>query len=295
MRYSTLGTTDLKLSAMSFGASPLGNIYASKVSDVEIKQMVEYAIAKGINYFDVAPYYGLGLAEERLGKALPKQSSSDIIVSTKVGRYGETKFDFSASTIERSINNSLKKLHRDYLDIVFCHDIEFVNSEVIINIALPILDKLKKKGVIRAIGISGFPLDTLFSVANQYQIDVLLSYCHYTLLNQSLALREAEIKKCNIGVINASPFAMGLLTKHHCPSWHPFSNKIKHDVKNSLVYCEKENISLEKTALNFSLQCPVADSTLVGFGSLKQLKECILWQESAIINNKIVERFNGNL
>ena len=130
----------------------------------------------------------------------------------------------SDKKIKESVETSLKRLKRDYIDILICHDIEFVDK-IILDQALPYLNTLKNQGVIRAIGISGFPLSALSEVASCSNIDIILSYCKYTLLDQSLLSIKPLIKENNIGLINASPYAMGLLTQNNCPEWHPLKKE----------------------------------------------------------------------
>ncbi len=237
---------------------------------------MDLAIDSGVNYFDVAPYYGLGVAEETLGAALP-QDTSNIVISTKVGRYGRDHFDFSSKKIHQSIQLSLKRLKRDYLDIVFCHDIEFVAMDDVLE-AVAVLIDLKSKGLIRAIGISGFPLDYLYHVSCQADIDGILTYCHYTLLNQDLDRYIQRFCDLKLGIINASPFAMGLLTQNQCPAWHPETAKNKAAIAD--IICHHMNdISIEQLAFQFAYSCDGVSSTLTGVMNHVQLRDCLNWAQ----------------
>lgn len=276
MKKNSLGKTGIYVSQIGFGASPFGNIYNDKVNQKTANSMIEIAIDNGINYFDVAPYYGLGLAEEKLGKALPK-NTNNLIISTKVGRYGVNEFDFSIKKIKESVETSLKRLKRDYIDILICHDIEFVDKKIILDQALPYLNTLKNQGIIRAIGISGFPLSALSEVASCSNIDIILSYCKYTLLDQSLLSIKPLIKENNIGLINASPYAMGLLTQNNCPEWHPFKKeKIKQVEQLKKEACDKKK-TIEQLAFEYASKCPIANTTLTGFSNISELKKTISW------------------
>src|SRR5271170_5468300 len=135
MEYATLGRTSLRVSKLGFGASPLGNEFG-EVDPAEGERAVHCAIDLGINYFDVAPYYGRGLAETRLGAALVGRRDR-VILATKCGRYDVAQFDFSAARIRRSIEESLQRLRTDYLDVFLAHDIEFVEARQIIEEAIP--------------------------------------------------------------------------------------------------------------------------------------------------------------
>src|SRR5258708_18478626 len=123
MEYRTLGGTGLRVSLLGFGASPLGDVYGA-TDDAEVKRSIDLAIGRGVNFFDVSPYYGLTLAEERLGSFLLGKRQQ-IQLATKCGRYGLDQFDFSARRITASIDESLGRLRTDYLDLFQVHDVEF--------------------------------------------------------------------------------------------------------------------------------------------------------------------------
>src|SRR5437868_1290855 len=113
MNYRKLGKTNLNVSVLGFGASPLGNVF-DVADEKEGVRAVHYAIDQEINFFDVSPFYGFTLAEERLGKAL-EGKRKDIFLATKCGRYGLEDFDFSYNRILRSIDESLTRLKTDYV------------------------------------------------------------------------------------------------------------------------------------------------------------------------------------
>jgi len=126
MEYRTLGRTGLRVSKLGFGGSPLGNEFG-EADPVEAERAVRCAIDLGVNYFDVAPYYGRTLAETRLGGALAGRRDK-VVLASKCGRYDVAKFDFSAARIRASIDESLERLRTDYLDVFLAHDIEFVDA-----------------------------------------------------------------------------------------------------------------------------------------------------------------------
>ena len=184
MKYRKLGKTNLDVSVLAFGASPLGNVFET-IDEREGARSVHYAIDKGINFFDVAPFYGATLAEERLGKALDKKRHG-IYLATKCGRYGLRDFDFSYNRILQSIDESLQRLRTDYVDVFQLHDIEFVDNQLIINEAIPAAMKAKEMGKTRFIGITGLPVRYLAHVARQVEVDTVLSWAHYNLLEDEI-------------------------------------------------------------------------------------------------------------
>lgn len=138
-----LGQTGLQVSVLGFGGSPLGGVFG-EVSEETAVASVHAAFRAGINYFDTAPYYAATRSETVLGLALPALPRSEIVVATKVGRYGpEVKdFDFSAARVTRSVHESLARLQISYIDIIQCHDIEFGDLDVVIQETIPALLKV---------------------------------------------------------------------------------------------------------------------------------------------------------
>src|SRR5687768_7579055 len=223
MRYRPLGNTGFDVSLIGFGASSLGNEFGPTDVDEGVRA-VHLAIDRGINYFDVSPYYGRTLAEERLGRALEGRRDR-VILSTKVGRYDREPphgFDFSAARVVRSVEESLARLRTDVIDLYLAHDIEFSPRSVILEETLPAMRRLREEGKVRFIGVSGFPLELLREVAEAAGVDAVLSYCHYDLLNTRLDDVLAPLaRERGTGLINASPLHMGVLTGRPPPAWHP--------------------------------------------------------------------------
>ncbi|CAN5835603.1 hypothetical protein BH24BAC1_BH24BAC1_37170 [soil metagenome] len=163
MKYRRLGKTDLDLSVLGFGASPLGNVF-EEADEGEGARAVHLAIDHGINFFDVAPFYGYTLAEERLGRALEGKRQK-VFLATKCGRY--EGFDFSYQRVLESIDESLARLKTDHVDLYQLHDIEFVDREQILHEAIPAALKVKESGKARYIGITGLPVRYLADIARQ--------------------------------------------------------------------------------------------------------------------------------
>lgn len=271
-----LGKTGLKLSCVGFGASPLGNVFGPVPLDDAIAS-VRLAFSLGINFFDTSPYYGGTLSEKVLGRALQalEVPRSEYIVSTKCGRYAEG-FDFSAERVTKSIDESLARLNLDYVDILQCHDIEFGLLDQIVNETIPALQKLKEAGKIRFIGITGLPLESFAYVLDRVPpgtVDVILSYCHYSINDSTLEDLLPYLKSKGVGVISASPLSMGLLTENGPPEWHPASPEIKAACRDAVAYCKNEGKNITKLALQFSLSNKEISSVLVGMNSIRQVEE----------------------
>ena len=269
MEYRELGATGLRVSALGFGASPLGDEFGP-IDEAEGRRAVRAALEAGINYFDVSPYYGRTLAEQRLGAYL-EGARHEVVLASKVGRYDKDPpdgFDFSAGRVRRSVDESLRRLRTDYLDVVQVHDIEFGDLRQIVEETLPALEQARAEGKARFIGITGYPLGALAWAARRARIDAVLSYGHYTLLNARLAEALAPLARARgFGLINASPLHMGLLTDRPPPARHPAPEPARRAAAEAADWSRRRGLDLAALALQFALACPVVAVTLVGMGS----------------------------
>ena len=279
MEHRILGKTDLKVSILGFGGAPLGNDYGT-VDPSEGERAVHLAIDQGINYFDVAPYYGKTLAEERLGAAL-KGRRDRVILSSKCCRYGLDDFDFSAKSVERSIDESLQRLQTDHLDLLIIHDVEFGDRRQVIEEAVPAAHRVKKSGKARYVGISGLPPRFLRSVASEAPVDVILSYAHCNLLVRDLdeVLRPLAQER-GIGLINASPLHLGILSDSGPQPWHLAPENVKEIGRKVVALCRSHGAVPAEVALRYSLAYPHVASTLVGIANPLQLEQNLRALES---------------
>jgi len=279
MKYTQLGRTNMNVSVIGLGGASLGGVYQKTNNDSAIKT-VHTALNMGVNFIDVAPYYGLTKAESVLGEALRHpdcpMKREQYYIATKVGRYGMDKFDFSAERVTKGVEESLERLGLEYIDLIQCHDIEFTNLEQIANETLPALYKLKESGKVRNIGITGFPLKIFRGVLEKLDdssqlVDTVLSYCHYSLNNNTLEQEIPYLKSKNVGIINASALSMGLLCKHGPPEWHPASPEIKEYCNKAVKYCFSRGHEIERLALLYSLSNSDIHTTLVGTASVEEV------------------------
>src|SRR3954468_21032082 len=181
-----LGRTGLELPILSFGASSLGAEFRNVTLD-EVLASVRVALECGLNFIDTSPFYGRGMSEVLLGVALKGVPRENYILGTKLGRYDLAHFDFSAKRVAESVDVSLHRLGTDHLDIVLCHDIEFVELAQIVEETIPALRKVQEQGKVRFIGISGYPMKAFQYVLERTELDCVLSYNQYTLQNTRFA------------------------------------------------------------------------------------------------------------
>jgi L-galactose dehydrogenase len=263
MHYHRLGKTGLDVSAVSFGTAPLGDMFGAADHDTAIKS-VHHALDAGINFFDSSPYYGGGLAEERLGVAL-KGRRDDVIVGTKAGRYGFDEFDFSPKRIGDGVHRSLQLLQTDYVDILQLHDIEFVPLASVFTDAYGELVRLRDEGKCRFIGMTGYPLHTLRRAIIETDLDVVLNYAHFTLLNTELTeglLPTAQAT--GTAVINAAAVALGLLTPGGLKADVPVSEAVIAASRRANEICQQHGVDVAFLANQFSIQRSGCPTTVIG-------------------------------
>jgi aryl-alcohol dehydrogenase-like predicted oxidoreductase len=288
MEKRVLGKTGLQVPILSFGASSLGSAFRSVQLDDALKS-VHTALDMGLCYLDTSPYYGRGISEVLLGIALADVARDRLIISTKLGRYDEDKFDFRAERVVESIDVSLHRLRTDYLDMVFCHDIEFVHVQQIIDETLPALRRLQQQGKVRFIGVAGFPLKIFRTVLEQTDIDVMLSYCHFTLQNRSLSELMPLLQQRGVGVVNASPFGMRLLTETGAPDWHPAPEPLRAACRQAAAFCRQQGCDIAKLALQFSALSGVTPTCLAGSASPENIRKWVRWLQEPYEGELIAE------
>ncbi len=278
MEYRTLGKTELKVSVLSFGASSLGGVFRD-IDEAEAMRAVHVSLDAGINFIDVSPYYGLTRAERVLGQALRGIPRDRYLLATKVGRYGAEieHFDFSASRVTASIDESLSRLGVDYVDLIQAHDIEFGNLDQVVEETIPALRRAQQAGKARFVGITGLPLNCLRYVAERCAVDTVLSYCHYELNDTALADLIPWFAERNIGIISASPLGMGLLSRRGTPPWHPAPQQVKDLCAQAARLCEQRGTPIEKLAIQFAIRHPGIATTLVGSASPQNMQRNIQW------------------
>jgi L-galactose dehydrogenase len=273
MNQRLLGQTDVMLSELAFGGAAVGQQYGP-VSEGEVRDSLELAAESGINLIDTSAYYGLGRSEEIFGNVLTPELRKHFHIGTKAGRLDRDRFDFSAKGMRDCFEGSLRRLKCERVDILLAHDIEYADDlEQVFTETAEVLHRLKAEGKCRFVGMSGLPLSILKRAVEQCQLDVIISYCHFTLFDQSfindlLPTCEAH----GVGVLNASPLSMGLLTHAGPPPWHPASETIKTACREAAKYCERNGADLSEFALRYCLAEPRITSTITGTARRSELE-----------------------
>lgn len=288
MRYRTLGKTGLSVSILGFGASPLGGVFGPVAQD-DADRAVRAALDRGVNFFDVSPYYGATRAESVLGRALTGVPRDRYLLATKVGRYGQNDFDFSAGRVTASVDESLSRLGVEHLDLIQCHDIEFGSLDQVVCETIPALRRLQQKGKVRFVGITGLPLKIFPYVLERTDVDTILSYCHYALNDDALAGTIPYLQARKVGIINAAPLGMGLLTEVGPPDWHPAPQAVKDACARAAAHCKKRGSDIAKRALQWSLQNENIATTLVGMASEEVVRTNVRWTDEPLDETLLAE------
>ena len=262
MIYNEIGKTGMRVSNLGFGASSLGGVFHS-IREEEGIRAVHVAVDSGINFIDVSPYYGHLKAETVLGKALREIPRDKYYLSTKVGRYGKdgvNTWDYSAQRATQSVYESMERLGIDYIDLINVHDIEFQAAlpgglQKVCDETLPALVALRQKGVVGHVGITDLQPENLRWVIEHVEegtVESILNFCHYSLNDTLLTDYLDFFEKKGVGVINASPLSMGLLSSRGTPDWHPASQNLKDACAKAAAYCAEHGYPIEKLAIQFS-------------------------------------------
>lgn len=284
MQYREIGNTGLRVSTLSFGASSLGGVF-HEVNEGDCVRTVHLSLEAGINFLDVSPYYGDTRAETMLGKALKGVPRDRYILATKVGQYGAETFDFSRERVMRSLQESLARLGVERIDLLQCHDIEFADLGQIVHETLPALAELRAQGRVGHIGITGLPLGIFRKAVDEApagMVETVLSFCHYTLNDHSLEGVLPFMREKGVGVINAAPTGMGLLTERGAPAWHPASPAIQAGCRRAVDFCRREGLDIVQLAIQFSIHHPGIATTLVGSANPANMAKNIHYAESPI-------------
>jgi aryl-alcohol dehydrogenase-like predicted oxidoreductase len=277
----------MKISHLSFGASSLGSVFR-ETNEKESFEAVEAAIEGGINFIDVSPYYGHYKAETVLGKALRNIPREKYYLSTKVGRYGKdgvNTWDYSAKRVTDSVYESMERLGIDYIDLINVHDIEFQAArpgglQLVVDETLPALVELREKGVVGHVGITDLQLENLKWVIEHSEkgiVESILNFCHYTLNDDAIVDYLDFFEQQGIGIVNASPLSMGLLSQRGVPDWHPAPKALVEACQKAAAYCNEKGYPIEKLAVQFSVSNPRIASTLFSSANPANVRRNIEW------------------
>jgi len=273
-------------------------------NSLPVKDIIERALQLGYRAFDTSPYYGdseflLGRALKELGREGVFQREK-CLLSTKVGRIAADQFDYSRGWVRQSIERSLERFGTDYLDVVFCHDVEFVTPEEVFE-AVSTLYEFVDAGKVRYVGISGYPIPKLLSLATMLKercgrsLDVIQNYCQFTIQNTTLEKHISQFYALGVDAIfTASPLAMGLLRKDGVPvaelgDFHPAPRGLRSACQAAAGLVDEKGDDLASLAVRFiASRWSSACHTAGGHGAVILGGSSSIWELEE--NQKSIER-----
>lgn len=273
MLYRNLGRTGLKVSALSLGGAAMGQQYGP-VSTAEVADCVHAAIDAGVNLIDTSAYYGKGRSEEMLGDILQGGWREKVYLCTKAGRIDVDQFDYTPAAMRQSVEASLKRLRTDAVDILLAHDIEYASDfEKNFTETAECLHDLKRQGKCRFVGMSGLPLGLLHRAIERCDLDVVISYSHFTLQSQRLLSELLPItNEKGVGLLNASPLCLGALTNQGPPPWHPGSANLKAVARQAAAFCQQCGVDISFLGMQFCYAEERIASTITGTARVSELE-----------------------
>jgi len=283
-----LGQTGLELPWLSFGASSLGQEFRN-VDLGEALRSVRVALDLGMNFIDTSPFYGRGMSECLLGVALRGVPRESYVLGSKLGRYDRAHFDFSARRVVESVDVSLQRMGVDYLDVMLCHDVEFVEMAQVVEETLPALRKIQEAGKVRFVGVSGYPMAMFRYVLERADLDVVLSYNHYTLQNTMLLDLVPDLKAKGVGIMNAAPFSARLLTNAPLPPWHKATPRVREVAKAAADHCAARGVDIAQLALQYSLANEEMSTCVVGSANPENVRKWAEWADLPIDQGLLAE------
>ncbi|KAI5959355.1 hypothetical protein KGF57_002131 [Candida theae] len=286
--------------------------YHSNPNSLPVQDILRHAFELGYNAIDTSPYYGP--SEEILGHALselnvPRES---YYVCTKAGRIKLDEFDYSRASVRQSVLRSLKRLQTTYLDLVYMHDIEFVSADEVID-ALRELQSLQNEGVVKNIGVSGYPISFIYEVAMKWKqlegtpLDAVMSYCHGCIQNNILFDYDSKLAT-DAGVdkiMNGSILSMSLLRSEPTHAFHPASPQLKAKVDDLAHQLKSDNgVELAELATKYAINEWIVkrgQSIVLGVSNLHELNVAIeayeqLTRDGMVESDaKLIEQFQADL
>ena len=278
----------MDLAVLSYGASSLGEEFRPVQFD-DALESVRTALELGMNFIDTSPFYGRGMSEVLLGRVLPGVPRDSYYLGTKLGRYGLQHFDFSARRVAESVDISLERMRVEYLDIVLCHDIEFVDLQQIVEETLPALRTQVDKGKVRYIGVSGYPMKIFKHILAHAQVDVILTYNHYTLQNDMALELVPLCDERGVGIMNAAPFSARLLTDAKLPAWHRAPPEVRAAASRAAEFCKSRGYEIAQLALQFSAGNPRFATCIAGSANPQSVAKWVKWLQEPVDETMMAE------
>ena len=288
MEQRRIGQTGLQVTPLCFGTSSLGDMpetYGYEVSERQAIDTILKILDGPVNFLDTSNNYGFGRSEERIGKAIREYGGlpEGFVLATKLDREIATG-RFDKARVRQSLEESLGRLGLDQVPLLHFHDPEHARDLEEITCeggAIEELFKLKEEGLAKAVGLAMGRIDIMFPLLRSYDFDALISHNRYSLLNRSAGEMFDYAAEKNIAILNAAPFAGGVLAKGSAVmprvTYQDANEEKLAPVKALEAICASHNVPTGAAALQFSMKDPRITSTLVGITKPERIDQTLAW------------------
>jgi D-threo-aldose 1-dehydrogenase len=285
-----LGRTDLTVSKICFGTSALGDMpdtYGFGVDEERAKETLRAIFASPVNFLDTSRIYGFGRSEERIGAVIREQGGlpEGFVISTKLDRNPETN-RFDGAQARRSLDESLKALRLDCIDLLHLHDPEHAISLTEVTGpqgAIAELFRIKEEGFAKAVGLAAGPVEIMMPILRDWDFDALITHNRFTLTNRNAdeIIRFAHAK--GIAVLNAAPYAGGVLAKGSSAYpryvYQEASGEVLDPIRQVEAICARHGIPPGAAALQFSLRDERITATICGVSKPERVARTLEWAQ----------------
>ena len=293
LRRVALGQTGLSVSPLCFGLAPLGDMpdtYGYSVSIARAHETVRAVFDGPVNFLDTSRNYGMGRSEQRIGEVIAERGGipEGFVISSKLDRDMDT-LKFDGARARRSLEESLKALNVDRIQLLHLHDPEHAASLEEVsgpNGALKELFRMKEEGLVQAVGLAAGRVDIMMPMMKDWDFDAIITHNRFTLVNRNAEEMMDLAVSRGMAVLNAAPYASGVLAKgsatHKRYVYQEASPEMLAPIRRIEDVCARHNIPPGAAALQFSLRDPRVASTVVGISKPERIAETIAWAQHPI-------------
>jgi len=293
MKKNKIKDTGLEVTELSFGTSSLGSMpdtYGYEVSENRAQKTLNRFFQGPVNMLDTSRNYAMGESEKRIGKAIKENGGwpNGFLLSTKLDRNMDTLV-LDKNRVRESLEESLKTLNVDSVDILFLHDPEYAKDITDITKkdgAMDELFKIKNEGLAKAAGVAMGKVDIMFPLLKNWDFDVIINHNRYTLLNREANEMYDYASSKNIAIFNAAPYAGGVLAKgpdnFKKITYQDATEDKLAPAREFEKVCKKHNVELGAAALQFSLRDNRITSTICGVTSVESIEKNLAWANTNI-------------
>jgi D-threo-aldose 1-dehydrogenase len=283
-----LGHTNLFVSRLCFGLGPIGNMpetYGYSVEPERARDTVRAVLDSPVNFLDTSRNYGFGRSEERIGEVIRERGGlpHGFVISSKLDRDMETN-KFDGARARRSLEESLKTLHVDHIQLLHVHDPEHASSVSDVTGpkgALAELFRMKEEGLAQAVGLAAGRVDIMMPILRDWEFDAIITHNRFTLVNRNAEAMMDYARKHGIAVLNAAPYSGGVLAKgtasHKRYVYQLASPEMLAPIARIEQACARHGIPPGAAALQFSMRDERVTSTICGISKPERIRQTLDW------------------